>query len=260
MDQVKIFGERNTATNLLVKLIRANCAARVLPATAGDLGDPPGAHERGLRLLTGIPVFGQRLREARIDRIFAAETDLNAWKHAATRFERPEAFRGALVAICVRDPASWLTALHRKPYQSRAAVPADLDAFIDMPWTTRSRERLDGATFTPMELYNAKLRSYLTFMDGLAGAGIPCVAVPFERLVTDQLGALALLADHLDGMSTALTRIEGSTKIDPDKDWRWYRDYYAERRWADAIPAATMARIVERVDWDVAGRFGYAAP
>ncbi|MFT7392299.1 MAG: hypothetical protein ACI9ZH_002537, partial [Paracoccaceae bacterium] len=25
MDQVKIFGERNTATNLLVKLIRANC-------------------------------------------------------------------------------------------------------------------------------------------------------------------------------------------------------------------------------------------
>src|SRR5436190_895293 len=105
---VKIFGERNTATNALAKVIALNSGARCLPSTAAEL-DPDSARQARWSLT-------QRSKERKIDAIFSGRGPLEAWKHCATNFPDASAFASALVVFTLRHPASWLLSLYKHPY------------------------------------------------------------------------------------------------------------------------------------------------
>jgi hypothetical protein len=257
--RVKIFGERNTATNALKALIETNSAARVLPSISSEID--PGVLER-LRLVRAScpaadPVIHQHAREAEIDKVFAGQPPSHAWKHTATVFDQIASLDDALVLFCVRHPLSWLLALYRSPYHLQGPRARSFPRFVAAEWRLTQRDNLPCTALLPHALYEAKLRSYQACIVQLEAAGIPYQVLRFEDIVLRQEAVFAGMAVQLEDPAVQCTPVARSTK-DKAKDLGHYIDYYGAERWreeiADAIPAITG-----QLAWDLFAAFGYEA-
>jgi len=247
---MKIFGERNSATNALRQLIEANSGSTVVPSTMRAMRPRPSVAERvSMRL-------GTRAREQYIDLFFSRRPDLEAWKHCATDFDRPDVFRGCFVVFCVRHPASWVLSLKRRPYNALGPVPDDFDEFLRMDWRTAGRERLRRERLRPLDLHTAKVESYLAFERELAAAGVSTAFVRFEDFVVDQTGVFRSLAADLDSPNDDVVPIRRSTN-DSRKDAGYYARYYGGNEWLAEIPATSIATINDNAAWELLERFDY---
>lgn len=249
--KVKIFGERNTGTHAIKALIERNSDAMVLPSTLAEVA-PDSLARKVLARARGA----ERLRELHTDRVFANQPLPRQWKHTAPCIAEAHRLRDVLVILTSRHPASWLLALHARPYHARTPVPPAFDAFLGMPWRTRRRDRV-AATLTPIQLWNVKHRAYLALHEALVGLRSPVALVTLERFATDQHGTYADLAPWLDGALPQPSIVRESTK-DPGRDHTYYQDHFANQRWAAELGSEARARIDREVDWEVAARFGYA--
>lgn len=248
-NRVKIFGERNTGTNALSRIIEENSAARCLPATSGELDPLLG------RIGNAAWLPGKRMRERLLDSVFEGKGPLCAWKHCATNFPDAVAFDGVLVLFMVRHPGSWLVSLFRRPYQRLERHPSTLAEFLDSKWETAGRERLGRARFRPLELLQVKLDSYFSFAEKLAERGIPHRFLRFEDIVLDQRGLYSSIAPELENARSAFRELQTSTK-DRSKTLEDYRDYYDNERWREALTGLEPS-IDRQVDWPKFQRFGY---
>lgn len=253
----KIFGERNCSTNALRQLIEMNSAARVAPSVAADFSGAVPLAMRGLTRLAGQRGAGRKaLRERLADALFARTGDLNAWKHCLTDFPDTAPFRDTLVIFCVRHPASWLLALHRRPHHARAPVPERFEDFLAMGWPTVGRERMGGRTLTPPALYQAKVAAYLDFAARLEADGIACRTLRFEAFAADQIAQFAALAPDLAAPAAAPVPITRGTK-DPERSAAYYRDYYGQERWREDLSPEATEVLRNTLDWDLFARVGY---
>lgn len=249
---VKIFGERNTATNALKQLIERNSRSRVLPSVAKEIDT---TFDRAMRLISKLP-FKTTLREAYIDRVFRAKSPRLAWKHAATNFSDLSAFRDCAVLLTTRHPASWLVAFHRRPYHALGAVPAKFATFLTTRQKTVWRDNLQRRSMTPIELWNAKMASYVSFSKRLEATGTVCRWVRFEDFVRDQSSVFESLRDILSEPAETVSVIAKSTK-ERSKDFRYYRDYYGNAVWLRDIDELSRNLIDQRLDWQLAAELGY---
>lgn len=249
---VKIFGERNSATTALKRLIERNSSSRVLPSVVEELSPSFGAKRR---MLARLPL-GPSLSERYIDSVFRGKPPRFAWKHAATEFSDAGSLEDCVVVFAVRHPASWLRALHRKPYHLPGRVPAAFPQFLAARWRTVGRDNLGRRALRPAELWNAKMRSYASFSARLLDAGIPCRWVRFEDFVHDQARVFDALRGLLSRPATDVSIVTRSTK-ERSKSVHFYREYYGNRRWLAEIDAIGRERIDESVDWSLAAQFGY---
>jgi hypothetical protein len=249
---VKIFGERNSATTALKLLIERNSSSRVLPSVAEEL-DP--MFRARMRMLSRLP-FGSRLGERYIDSVFRGNAPPFSWKHTATEFADIASLRDCVVVFAVRHPASWLLGLHRRPYHSSTRVPKSFAEFLAVRWKTVERDNLGRRSLRPAELWNMKLASYVSVSARLLDAGIPCRWVLFEDFVRDQASVFGALRGLLRNPTTAVSAITASTK-ERSKGLGYYRDYYGKKRWLADIDEADRKRIDDSVDWSLAARFGY---
>lgn len=258
MHDVKIFGERNTATNALKQIIETNSGSRCAPSVVSEVDPRIKTRNRRYKRLAQVPGLrglSNRLREADIDRVFQRASALESWKHAATNFGSVEAFAGVSVIVTVRNPASWLQSLCKNPYHVYGTPPAGLEAFIDHRWRPVARERLEARSYDPLELYAAKLTCYRAFFGRLDAAGIPWRLVPFEEIVTDQEASFARIRDLLRTPADRFTPLESSTKS-KEKSRDYYQDYYGNERWrAEMGPVYDQVRT--RFSGDLAADFGY---
>ncbi|MCG6904527.1 MAG: hypothetical protein LJE68_17800 [Rhodobacter sp.] len=250
-EAIKIFGERNTATNAVTLIIRKNSRTPLIATTANMVFARTAAPGAKLELPKA-----RIKREARLDQVFAGAGPIFAWKHAATHFSDISDYRNCLVLFCVRHPASWLMGLHRRPYNNLVRLPADFRAFLDLEWVTLGRELLDGARLDPITLYNEKLRSYLHFINQLQAQDTPYHIVRQEDFAMDQTAFLSEIRPYLSKPKRRFKPIQRSTK-DKTKDAEYYRNYYTKELWRAEIDAECMAEIEARVDWQAAGVFGY---
>lgn len=246
---IKIFGERNTATNALRKLIAGIPGASPLPSTASEIDED--AYRR-IRQECWDEV---ETREARIDGIFAQAGERSAWKHCATKFVHAAPFESCLVLFTVRHPASWLVGLFGNPYHALAPIPHTLPAFINFDWETVGRERLRGETFKPLQLYDAKLRSYLEFSTRLERAGIAYRFIRFEDIVLQQEQVFRSVAEHIGRPDVAFTPVDDSTKT-PGRKLADYQDYYGRERWRERIEGLE-SQVDELIDWELTAFLGY---
>lgn len=250
--KVKIFGERNTSTNAMKRMIEMNSGARVLPSVVGDLR--PGFQHPVMRFFRNLR--GSGYTEKRIEETFENVTPERSWKHCATIFDDVSYFEGCVVLFMVRNPYSWLQALHRRPYHARQAVPESLEEFLTAEWQPTKRDLVGTQSLTPIELYNRKLSSYLQFMRQLdAGAHLHFV-VTFEAFAVDQIAAFQEFGFHLKDCVPAPKALERSTK-DRSRDKDFYRDYYGNELWKKDISPGARDIINDGIDWTVANRFGY---
>lgn len=249
---IKIFGERNTSTNALKKLVEANSASRVVPSAPGELNSALTLPLRAARKFHLAP----SLRERLVDAVFAGRPALLSWKHAATNFEDIDSLSGHSVIFCVRHPASWALGMYRRPYHVHGPASPSLAAFLNRRWRTVSRERLGRATMSAMEIYNAKMAAFADLQARMDAAGMPYCIVRHEDFATDQEGVFAHVAPFLDASSATFHPLEASTK-DGAKTRAYYRDYYGNRRWLDEIDTESAARIRDATDWSGLERYGY---
>lgn len=254
--KLKLFGDRNTGTIALTRLVNANSATRVLPASVPTLPLPAPIRKR---LQQGLQKLEPERREARLDTIFRLSPVRWTWKHAATHFTPAEMarFRDVPVVILVRHPASWLRSLHRNPYHALAPVPERLEDFVAMSWPTVGRERLGSRVLTPVTLYNEKIASYLAFADALVGMGGKVEFVRFEDFVIDQLAVFERLRPLLRAPKADPSPVLRSTK-DRERDHRYYADYYGRELWRAEISDGVWAQLATGIDWGPLTRFGYA--
>ena len=255
---VKIFGERNTATNALKAIIQANSASVPAPSVAGAIDPSILWKIKATNLLSRLPPaqnLAHRIREAAVDRVFRNAPEPWAWKHAATCFDSVHSFEGMTVLVTVRNPASWVQSLHKNPYHIHPAPPASLEAFLDHRWPTVGRERLAGMSYRPLNLYAEKLRAYLGFFDQLDHAGIPWRIVPFETLIMDQTHSFSMIQDILKAPASEFQELESSTKS-RKKSLASYQEYYGKERWRDEI-GSLYDRIRRDFPETLAGEFGY---
>lgn len=248
--KVKVFGERNTGTRAVVRMLRAHKG--VSPAAPGyKENDLDGLQTRVDEKLKGFhhELFNDTLDDIRRSRLGG----LSAWKHAAPIIDESYAAKNASVLFLLRDPYSWIAALYRNPYHARAPLPDTLEGFLEQPWLTVQRDNIAPVLMSPMGLWNAKLRAYWAFS---VAAPVPSTALYFEDFVLDPVGTLSSALAKFDIATKGLAEVaEPTKKLGAGRKERL--KYYGSKAWEAEITPAAAALINAYVDWDVATHFGY---
>jgi hypothetical protein len=154
---VKIYGERNTGTNYLTKLMERNFLVKLLPGVVP-------------KYVTSLQKYFHDNESVR-DLYFRFTFPKNlGWKHSLVKpvdhLQKYKITSTNLFFITLtKNPYSWLLSLYKKPYHSCIASYSDFDDFLIMPWGTVQRENSPLYYKNPIDLWNCKNRSYLQLGD-----------------------------------------------------------------------------------------------
>lgn len=187
----KVFGERNTGTNLISQILAENYRVEQ-PREPSD-GPRATAFTREALGPEDGPLFAGDMTDAAF-----LHSGLG-WKHATPPLEVIEAspLADQTLFVCVwKDPFFWLKSMHRRPYQPRQRYLSDLSFsdFIRAPFETTARDRVslpEGAV--ALDVYQEKLRGYLRLKQRF---GENVLLVPYEHMITHQEQFLTALSVH----------------------------------------------------------------
>ena len=261
--KLKIYGERNTGTNYLSRLVALNLDVDELPGVVpklrGVVPKPVLALQNRLRRSNGVR-----------DAYFALTYGRNlGWKHALVEPERiarrlTRATQRACVVTITKNPYSWLLSMHRRPYNKAQFLGPrpTFEEFLRTPWKTVGCERVPQLVPTPVDLWNVKNAAYLRLKET-----VPALNVKYEDILEDPAGLIKLIATTFS-MGRTSDRFQeyiestkaGWAEMDPDsdKDSNYYRDYYLNERWKSKLSPEAIALINERLDGGLMDHFEYA--
>ncbi len=248
--KLKVFGERNTATRAVMQMLRA-LEQVSLSMPRGDPGDRAQmeAHIRQHMKGMSLKLFMDALEDTK----HAQTGGMSDWKHAAPRMDDSYKSLEASVIFLVRNPYSWIWSLAEHPYHARAPWIGDMAAFIARPWLSVARENIQPILYSPMELWNIKLRRYLEFP---TKAGVPAQVLHFEDFVQDPIASLSAILRGFDISPDGLALVETPTKAHARAPAQ-RKAFYADEGWKGYFTAATIAQVNELIDWEVAAAYGY---
>lgn len=241
---VKVYGERNTGTNYIDKLIRMNLEAILLNGVA----------PRHIQILQRILPGKQIVR----DRYFELTYGKNlGWKH--TRVKSESELRqydilkkGVCFVTVTKNPYSWLLSLHRRPYHQYYGEKPDFVSFLRTPWKTVGRDHCESVLRNPVELWNIKNKSYLRLKP------FECANVTSESVLADPKALIDGLSDSfsIPTSNKYFSNLDESTK-DKSKNFDYYNDYYLNERWKDELTDESISIINSRLDKSIVDHFGY---
>jgi len=248
---IKVFGERNTGTRAILQMIRA---MPNLTTVVPDLKKPPKIKEMQRRIK-------DRFRDKWLDEYMEAFSFENrnrvggvaAWTHAAPYFDQSYAKAGANVVFVTKNPYSWMVSLYKHPHHAKGISCEVLEQFVDYPWLTLPKDRVEMVLNSPMCLWNKKLRAYADFQDI---CDIPVYQFSFESFVRLPVKTMTAALDSFGIDSTGLAAIPIAAKrkiLMADE----LPDYYNKEQWRQGLTRQSVALINQHTDWQVAKRFGY---
>jgi hypothetical protein len=154
---IKIYGERNTNTNYMSKLIELNLNAIEVP------GVVPPIIMKMQKVLPG--------NELVRDIYFYLTYRKNlGWKHTCVKppeeLNQYKSVISNLIFLTItKNPYSWLLSLYRRPYHQYYSDNPSFETFLQRQWKTIGRDNVKNAPITPVELWNIKNKSYLQLHD-----------------------------------------------------------------------------------------------
>ena len=242
---LKIYGERNTGTNYLKKLIALNLDVDILP----------GVIPKGVWLLQKIMPGKELIR----DLYFALTYSRNlGWKHTIVKpngeLQKCRVCSGELAFVTLtKNPYSWLLSLYNRPYHLYIREQMNFVTFLTSPWRTVHRENAKDRALLPIDMWNKKNLSYLSL-----NQGFPTLNIRFEDLLADPERIIRLISDSfsLDLNVEQFRNYNQSTKGEK-KDSNYYRDYYLNERWKEKLTSQAYTIINERLDDRVMNHFEY---
>ncbi len=252
---IRVFGERNTGTRAILLMLEAQKSVITRQTVASRIYDRP--ENAGLRAQI-IQSFDLPWRRIYSDAIRDMEhMDLcptQMWKHTAIHWHSAFATKKVHVVFVVRNPYSWFISLAKNPYHIFGLRPETLEAFVVQPWMTQRRDNLAPVLPSPMALWQQKTAAYQTFE---TQAKVPVQVVRFEDFVADTVKEITRVLDRFGVAHENIRDIESSTK-EGGKNLRDITAFYAREGWKNRLTAGLVQLINERVDWNLAAKYGYA--
>lgn len=254
---VKVFGERNTGTRALLQMLRASGDVSLRMAGAGSEAEKQHRAELADRISEQFTGAWRKLyMDALRDNERHRSDPLLAWKHAAPAWHDSFAEQRAGVIFMVRNPYSWALSMARRPYHIAGRRPADFETFLTRPWLTQRRDNTDILLPDVLALWQAKLMAYRQFAKQAKANGVRTGILNFETFVADPVaGARAALSD-CGIVSDNLRPARRNTK-DTGQTLADIQAYYAQERWRADLTPGNVELINARMDWELAGKFGY---
>jgi len=266
---IKVFGERNTGTHFLIKLLRNNTNAELLV-------HPDGASEASRKhleqiitcnpdLTKGNPALRSMMLERLIDSDRAKDIpELYGWKHAAVntiQLQQNSNFNKTLFICLIRNPWRFVSALHRRPYNLFPQPSDDLTDFIQQPILTNARDNLvESYLSSPVELWNRKTESYFEFKKNCPAN----VAIAYyEDIICDVsrfLNSLQFFCDIKSQPKIPNRSTKRDTKTH-ERDEKTFTDYKNEVEQYSPLTSLgekACSLIAERIDLDVFQKTYYA--
>jgi len=248
---LKIYGERNTGTRYLGKLIKQNLDVKVIPGVVPE------------KILALKKIFQAKHIQ---DIYFYFTFYMNlGWKHmlvkpAGELRNYSIISRNLSFVTITKNPYSWLLSLHRNPYHHHHSQKQDFDNFLTSAWKTLDCENTSRVISSPVELWNIKNNSYLQLKDHL-----PTFNVKYENLVRDPKQLLELISKNFsyNWKVNQFENFEITTKYYelPDKEKNknsdFYRDYYLNEKWKEKLSHRSISIINDRLDDKLMKYFDY---
>jgi len=254
---VKIYGERNTNTNYLSKLIQLNLDVVELRGVA------PGPILKAQHALWG--------KEWLIDSYFKLIYPRNlGWKHtrvkAIKKLNTYQLYHRNLFFITItKNPYSWLLSLYRNPYHQQNGWVSDFETFLATPWKTTRRDNCAKILNTPIELWNLKNASYLQLDNSKTFNTTTEQIFESPKAVIDQICSRLSIKRKSDEFvnyqrstkdADEFVNYQRSTK-DENQNYDYYRNYYLKEIWRQDLSKKALAIIGEIIDQDLMRYFGY---
>ena len=242
--KIKIYGERNTNTNYLSRLIKRNL----------DVDELPGMITGPLDRLFRVMPFQEFFR----DSYFRRTTHENlGWKHMEVGADfvehiRDDMYESLCFVTLTKNPYSWLLSLHKRPYHQLSKRKLSFRDFLQSEWSTVARDNSIRVFRNPIELWNVKNRSYFNLPDSKT------LRFKTESLFEDPEKIINDISDTLGvrRLSGKFVNYESSTK-DKSKNFDYYKDYYLAEKWRSSLHDDEIKLINESLDPDVMLFFGY---
>lgn len=254
---IKVFGERNTATRAVLRMVDA--APNLLDAGLVDLDEEDLAkYDVMIDQVTSIYAgpWKRVYREAIKDLRARSSTPLAMWKHAAPIYDRAFRDHDAAVLFMVRNPYSWVQSLHRRPYHCMGRRQQALEDFLVFPWLTLGRDNVEPILSSPIYLWSLKLAAYERFAREAYEDGVACTTIRFEDFVQNPVFALTRALGQVDIDSGGLRSFPDATKpqgrVSSER-----KAYYLNELWREELTSTSVNLINDMVDWSLAERAGY---
>jgi hypothetical protein len=242
MPSLKLYGERNTGTNYLSRLLDLNLEARLLRGVAPPCLRRLFPRSELARDLYFTLTFGRNL----------------GWKHSvapsvreieATGLHSPRLFFVTLT----KNPYAWLLSLYRNPYHYRGQA-ASFEDFLAAPWRPVRRARATAVYENPVVMWNEKNASYIRL-----AAGLSTINLRYVDLLSDPERAVARIASAwgIDWKASRFRNLEQSTKERNEKSFSYYQDYYLQRRWREELSSGRLDLVNRYLDPHLMETFGY---
>jgi len=238
--QIKLYGERNTGTNYLSKIIELNLNTNQIPGIA-----PPSV----LKLQRILP-GNELVRDIFFQ--FSYKKNLG-WKHTSVKpYKNTSNKLNIAILTLTKNPYSWLLSLHRNPYHQYYAQKPSFKDFLQQPWKTVRRDNLNPILKNPIELWNLKNKSYLQLDKEIV------LNITSEALINDPETIINEISQHftINRKSNTFINYQQSTK-DHKKNSNYYRDYYLNEKWREIISPEEIAIINKTLDRELMSHYGY---
>jgi hypothetical protein len=241
---IKMYGERNTNTNYMSKLIQLNLNAKEIPGVI-----PPII----MKLQNVLP--GREL--VRDIYFYLTYGKYLGWKHTCVKSQdalnKYQLVNSNLVFLTItKNPYSWLLSLYRRPYHQYYSDNPSFETFLQRQWKTIGRDNVKTILTSPIELWNIKNKSYLQ-LDSKNSTNVTT-----EEIFENPEGVIQRLSQKhcIERKCERFFNYESSTK-DRSKNSAFYREYYISEKWRDDLSNEAIAIINESIDRELVSHFGY---
>ena len=266
---IKVFGERNTGTHFLIKLLRNNTNAELLVHPDGASEGTRKNFERMVACYPDLTKSNPALRSVILERLIDSDRakdipEYYGWKHAAVsanQLKQNPKFEQTLFICLIRNPWRFISALHRRPYNLFPRPQTDLSDFIQQPILTNARDNLvESYLSSPVELWNRKTESYLAFK---SSCPTNVVLAYYEDMICDVSNFLNSLQFFCEVKSPPKIP-NRSTKRDTkthERDEKTFSDYKIEVEQYSPLTSLgeeACKLIAERIDHNVFQKTYYA--
>ena len=241
MEQIKVYGERNSGTIYLEELLMSNTNAHIIRFDAPKILHYP---------LKKIDFF--------IDFLYWLQPKFLGWKHSVPPIKRINNADKSLnlkIITITKNPYSYLLSLHRRPYHSKEKI-SNFEDFLAHPFRQLPRDNFKiYKNRNPIELWNNKNESYLELKNSVK---IPVVNLTYEKLILDPESVFESLTEELSISSSSpkFTNVISSTKK-VRSTFDDYRDYYLNEKWKEKLSAHSLTLINQFLDEKLMKKFGY---
>jgi hypothetical protein len=246
--RVKIYGERNSGTHYLTRLVAANLTARLLESI----------EPRMVRVSARYLRAPEVVRDVYFHLTFRRNL---GWKHMNPRSPQ-ELTRwgidraGLRFLMLTKNPYSWVVSMMRNPYHLGGRA-ADIDELVRRNWPCRRRENMGRTASSLIDVWCTKTRSYLALSEQA-----PSCLVRYEDLLVDPAASIGRVAETLglERRRDTFLNVAPSAKREgraQSRTFESYRLYYLNEGWRPSLTPTAIATINSQLDADLMHRVGY---